>query len=107
MGYRGKLEEQNRARDLRAQGWTYAEIQAELGVARSSVSLWVRDVEVDPATLDARRRARWVAGNHPANRRPSRLHLEKLEEIEDCDRQAIGMLRSLSSRDRLVAGIAL
>ena len=39
-------------RELRAQGWTYAEICAELGVARSSVSLWVRDVAVDPELLE-------------------------------------------------------
>ena len=37
MGYRGKVDEQNRARDLRAQSWTLDEIAAELGVAKSSV----------------------------------------------------------------------
>jgi transcriptional regulator with XRE-family HTH domain len=53
MGYRGKLEAQNRARDLRANGWTYKEICEELGVSRSSVSLWVRDVEFDRAAWEA------------------------------------------------------
>jgi predicted transcriptional regulator len=33
-----------KARELRAQGMSYAEIVAELGVAKSSVSLWVRDL---------------------------------------------------------------
>jgi transcriptional regulator with XRE-family HTH domain len=33
-----------RARELRAQGWTYNEIAAELGVSKSSISLWVRDL---------------------------------------------------------------
>lgn len=33
-----------RARELRAQGWTYKEIATELGVSKSSVSLWVRDL---------------------------------------------------------------
>jgi transcriptional regulator with XRE-family HTH domain len=33
-----------RARELRAKGYTYVEIAAELGVSRSSVSLWVRDM---------------------------------------------------------------
>jgi transcriptional regulator with XRE-family HTH domain len=33
-----------RARELRASGSTYDEIAAELGVSKSSVSLWVRDV---------------------------------------------------------------
>ena len=39
-----------RARELRAQGMDYEEITAALGVAKSSVSLWVRDLPV-PARL--------------------------------------------------------
>jgi hypothetical protein len=39
-----KTEEQRRARELRAQGKSVKEIQQELGVSRSSVSVWVRDV---------------------------------------------------------------
>jgi DNA-binding CsgD family transcriptional regulator len=35
---------QARARDLRKQGLDYEEIAAELGVSKSSVSLWVRDL---------------------------------------------------------------
>ncbi len=33
-----------KARDLRARGYTYSEIAAVLGVSRSSVSLWARDL---------------------------------------------------------------
>lgn len=39
-----KTTERIQARELRAQGWSIKEIQQELGVSRSSVSLWVRDV---------------------------------------------------------------
>lgn len=45
MGYRGKTHEHERARTLRAAAWTLQEIADELGVAKRSVSLWVRDVE--------------------------------------------------------------
>jgi len=45
MGYRGKVVERARARDLWAQAWTINEIVAELGVSKSSVRVWVRDVE--------------------------------------------------------------
>jgi hypothetical protein len=107
MGYRGKVEQQERARVLRAQGWTYAEICEELDVARSSVSLWVRDVAVDPALLDERRRARFDAGLLPVTRRPSSLHLRKLAEIEECEVRAGSALGDLSNRDLFVAGIAL
>ncbi|MEU6620735.1 hypothetical protein ABZ926_08105 [Streptomyces litmocidini] len=33
-----------RARELRLQGWTYDQIQVELGCSKSSISLWVRDL---------------------------------------------------------------
>lgn len=33
-----------RARELRLQGWTYDQIEVELGCSKSSVSLWVRDL---------------------------------------------------------------
>jgi hypothetical protein len=36
----------NRAREMRRQGHSYNEIRAELGVSKSSVSLWVRDLPV-------------------------------------------------------------
>jgi hypothetical protein len=50
VGYRGKVGERERARELRAQAWTISEIVAELGVSKSSASVWVRDVQFDEAT---------------------------------------------------------
>ncbi|MDX5570195.1 hypothetical protein PYK79_52505 [Streptomyces sp. ID05-04B] len=43
-GKRAKSHLRERARELRQQGWTYNEIQAELGCSKSSVSLRVRDL---------------------------------------------------------------
>lgn len=105
MGYGGKYSEQQRARELRAQGWTYNEIVAELGVAKSSVSLWCRDVEVDARLLDDRRRARYDAGNR--TKRPSRLTVEKHAQIEQCHIEAAEWLGERTDRDLFVAGIAL
>jgi DNA-binding CsgD family transcriptional regulator len=48
MGYRGKLRERGEARRLRAQGHTLLEIARQLRVSKSSVSVWVRDVEFEP-----------------------------------------------------------
>ncbi|MDN3023124.1 hypothetical protein [Streptomyces sp. S.PB5] len=41
---RAKDDLRAKARELRLQGWTYDQIEAELGCSRSSVSLWVRDL---------------------------------------------------------------
>src|SRR5712691_8999505 len=48
-----------KARDLREQGWGYNQIDAELGVSKSSVSLWVRDLPRPPRLSyeESRRRA--------------------------------------------------
>jgi transcriptional regulator with XRE-family HTH domain len=43
-----KTEARLAARRLRAEGWSVKEIERELGVARSSASMWVRDVAIDP-----------------------------------------------------------
>ena len=48
MGYRGKLSERQQARQLRRAGLPLAEIASRLGVSKSSVSLWVRDVSFEP-----------------------------------------------------------
>lgn len=96
MGYRGKLAERQRARELRLEGFTYDEIAGELGVSKGSISKWVRDL---PAPPRQRRRS--------STARPSSLRLHKLAQIEalqDAGRSRVGRL---SDRDLLIAGTAL
>jgi hypothetical protein len=50
------------ARELRARGLDYADIAASLGVAKSSVSLWVRDLPTPPRLSYAECRKRAAAG---------------------------------------------
>lgn len=47
-----KTDERDEARRLRALGWSIKEIQEQLGVSRSSVSIWVRDVPLTRAQRD-------------------------------------------------------
>ena len=96
MGYRGKLSERARARELRADAWTLADIAGELGVSKSSVSLWVRDVEFTPRP---RRRAR--------RRGPNVLQRRKAAEIERLHDEGILRLGVLSEQAFLAAGAAL
>ena len=70
MGYRGQVDKQNRARDLRAQGWTLTEICEEVGCSKASASLWCRDVELDQEVLEQRRRERFLDGQR--GRSPTR-----------------------------------
>jgi transcriptional regulator with XRE-family HTH domain len=96
VGYRGKVEQQEKARLLRAEGRTLADIAELLGVSKSSVSLWVRDVDFVPKG----RRA-------PANRRPHPQHIAKLAEITECNERGIERIGTLSDDAFLAAGAAL
>jgi hypothetical protein len=108
VGYRGKLDLQNRSRDLRAQGWTLTEICAEVGCSKSSASLWCREVEIDMEALAERRRARNLAGNEGARARgPNKLQRRKAAEIEEMQRSGRTRMARLTARELLVAGLAL
>jgi hypothetical protein len=96
MGYRGKVVEQARARELRAQGHTLADIATTLSVSKSSVSLWVRDVEFTPSP---RRTG--------AQRRPHPAHEAKLRQIETMDAEGIARIGKLSEAAFFAAGVAL
>ena len=97
MGHAGKVEEQIRARELRSEAWTLREIAEELGVSKSSASLWCRDVEFIPKP-----RNRGHSGH-----KPHPLHVRKLEEIEHCRVEAEQLIGALSERDLLMFCLAL
>jgi transcriptional regulator with XRE-family HTH domain len=96
VGYGGKVPQQQRACELRAEAWTLQEIATELGVSKSSVSLWVRDVEFTP---NPRRRTR--------EPRPSSLHVQKLAEIERLDAEGVETIGQLTEREFMILGTAL
>jgi hypothetical protein len=97
MGYGGKVVEQRRARRLRAQSRTLQEIATELGVSKSSVSVWVRDVEFVPRPRNRGHRSM----------KPHPLHVAKLAEIERCRIEGAERIGQLSEREFLVLGLAL
>jgi hypothetical protein len=81
---------------LRAQNMTLADIATELGVSKSSVSLWVRDVPFTPS----RRRTGPKRNTHPASR-------AKHQQIDDRNRLGIERIGILSDEAFLAAGVAL
>jgi hypothetical protein len=97
MGYRGKLTERQQARRLRRGGLPLAEIAARLGVSKSSVSLWVRDVEFTPLPRVTRGR----------RRAPNALQRRKQAEIDRLVAEGRARIGRLSEREFLVAGVAL
>jgi hypothetical protein len=97
MGYRGKLDERRQARHLRGAGLPLAEIATRLGVSKSSVSLWVRDVPFQPLPRDPSGR----------RRQPNALQRRKQAEIDRLVAEGQVRVGRLSDREFLVAGVAL
>lgn len=52
QGSMKSVELRARARELRKQGYSLGDIAAEVGAAKATVSLWVRDIELDEIQLD-------------------------------------------------------
>jgi transcriptional regulator with XRE-family HTH domain len=90
-----------KARDLRKQGLNYEQIAAELGVSKSSVSLWVRDLP-RPAGLSpeaCRERSAARVSEYWAAERPARE--AALMVVRNAAMAEIGQL---TERELLIAG---
>jgi hypothetical protein len=96
MGNRGKVAQQEQARLLRADGMILQDIAQQLGVSKSSVSLWVRDVDFVPRPHVRARR-----------REPNALQRRKQAEIDQLMADDVDKIGQLSEREFLVAGLAL
>jgi hypothetical protein len=96
MGYRGKIREREEARRLRAEGKTLLEIATTLNVAKSSASIWVRDVPFQPSP----RRTGAHRRRHPFHD----AKIRRIEELNVIGRHVIGVL---SDDAFLAAGVAL
>ena len=90
-----------RARELRLEGWTYDQIEAELGCSRSSVSLWVRDLpKPEPRYTPEEHRELMQAGL-------ARLRNAQDEERTRVKEGAAQEVGELADRDLFMAGVAL
>ena len=96
-----KDEQRAKARELRAQGMDYEEIAAALGVAKGSVSLWVRDLP-RPARLsyaECRKRSAEGAQRYWAAERGVREARRAAERAA-----AAAQIGDLTDRELLIAG---
>ncbi|MFG3260313.1 hypothetical protein [Streptomyces sp. NPDC048172] len=89
-----------RARELRREGKTYDQIELELGVSRSSVSLWVRDLPRPP------RRTREEA-SAIARRGWERTLALREEERQRTKAAAKAEIGALSDRELFLIGVGL
>jgi hypothetical protein len=91
----------DKARQLRAEGLNYNQITALLGVSKSSVSLWVRDLPTPPALSYEENRRRSAEG--------SRRYWEKERKVRQAHQAnernaAAAEIGELTPREALIAG---
>ena len=77
------------------------DIAEELGVAKSSVSLWTRDVPLPSGA------SRATGRRHPREREPNALQRAKRREIAELSEAGRRRIGALADRDLLIAGTAL
>ena len=89
------------ARELRQRGLDYQQIAAELGVSKSSVSLWVRDLPRPPRLSyeECRKRHAEAVRRYWAAERPARAQRREAVRLA-----AIAQAGTLSEREILIAG---
>jgi transposase len=93
-----KDELRDKARELRTQGMDYEEIAATLGVAKSSVSLWVRDLP-RLSYAESRKRSAEGARRYWAAERPAREAQRAAARAS-----AAAQIGDLTDRELLIAG---
>ncbi|WP_409471599.1 hypothetical protein [Streptomyces sp. HC307] len=92
----------DRARELRLQGWTYDQIQVELGCSKSSISLWVRDLPKP----ERRQRTREEASAIAKRGWEAKLRLRE-EERQRTKHAAMAEVGQLKDRELFLIGVGL
>jgi predicted DNA-binding protein YlxM (UPF0122 family) len=107
MGFNKKEDLKLKARRLRKEGFSIREIEKKLKVSRSSVSLWVRNVN-----LTAEQKQKMFFNKKKGQKRGgciAAINKKKDKErlIRDLNKKGFKEIGLLSKRDKFIAGIAM
>ncbi|WP_431034389.1 hypothetical protein ACQYWQ_11995 [Streptomyces sp. P6-2-1] len=97
-----RTDARDRARELRLKGWTYDRIAKEVGCAKSSVSLWVRDLPKPAPNFASADRAR-----EAARTRWEPVLAEREEHRKRVKEEARTEIGRLSERELFLVGVGL
>ncbi|MDP2910709.1 MAG: hypothetical protein Q8N58_02925 [bacterium] len=107
MGYAGKLDLKLKARSLRKRGLSIKEIQKQLKVSRSSVSIWVRNIRLTKKQLEKlylNKKTGSLKGSIIAAMNKVRAREELVIKLMRKGEREIG---KLSKRDKFIIGVAM
>ena len=98
-----KSKEKNIALNLRKKGRSLREIAEKLDVCKSTVSLWCREIELTPKQIYRLRKKM----NEAAYRGARFQYEQRLKRIKEAKSDGLRIIKRLSKRDLLLAGLAL
>ncbi len=104
---KAKIELQKKARELRAMGYSYAEISEKIAISKSGISLWCRGVRMSAAQ---RKRLKDMALAGAMKGRKKWADMRRIRKQEFLTRIGIETRKDigqLSKRDRFIAGLML
>lgn len=98
-----KSKDRQRAVELRQSGLSYKEIQRELNVSSSTLSLWLRNVLLPPDILHIIK-GKHVRGRLKGSSRRKQKRMEQISTLQAASREDIGLV---NKRDLFIAGCML
>jgi transcriptional regulator with XRE-family HTH domain len=102
-----KYELKIKAREMRSKSLSVRTIAKELGVAKSTASLWVRDIILTVEQLEKIRET-WIKGTELGRLKGALMQKNRrLDLIKKTKNEGIKKLKNLSDNEFFVAGIAL
>ncbi len=102
-----KTKEKNKALQLRRKGKSIKDIARHLKIAKSTVSLWCRDIRLAPKQIQ-KLHEKMVKGGYKGRMKGARLQYERrLKRIKEWNKIGVERIGKLSNRDLLIAGLAL
>lgn len=102
-----KFHLRTKARELRRQGVSVRSIATQLNVARSSASIWVRDIVMTVEQLEHLRNLNIIGGERGRLKGALMQKQRWLNNMEEYRKRGAETIGSLTNRELLIAGIAL
>jgi len=99
--------EKNRALKLRKRGKSINEIAAKLNIAKSTVSLWCRNIQLGSEQIE-RLNKRQESGSYKGRMKfLERIRKERIKEVALLRKQGIKEIGKLSKRNLFIGGVAM
>lgn len=102
-----KFEQRLEAKQLRAKGTSVRDIALQLGVSKSTASIWVRDIILSLEQLEKLRQQKIIGGEKGRVLGALKQKNDRLARIKLGIERGKQLIQTLSEREFLLAGIAL